>query len=61
MSNKSAACPARMKKSPFGDFFFSVRAPGIEPGRTAWKAIVLPLNHARICSCSETIVARNAG
>ncbi len=25
-----------------------MRAPGIEPGRTAWKAIVLPLNHARM-------------
>ena len=23
------------------------RAPGIEPGSTAWKAVVLPLNYAR--------------
>jgi hypothetical protein len=27
--------------------FSIVRAPGIEPGLTAWKAVILPLNYAR--------------
>jgi hypothetical protein len=26
------------------------RATGIEPAYTAWKAVVLPLNYARLCA-----------
>jgi hypothetical protein len=38
------------KKVPLGDFFgnISVRVRGIEPPTTAWKAVVLPLNHTRV-------------
>jgi hypothetical protein len=25
-----------------------MRRPGVEPGQTAWKAVIIPLDHQRI-------------
>ena len=48
------------KKSLLRNFFKiykkikNMHRPGIEPGSTAWKAIILPLNHR----CSSLVMAK---
>lgn len=32
-----------------------VRVPGIEPGSTAWEAVILPLNYTRICTMPKLV------